>query len=898
MAIRNPFDLEKDNEYTGSSFFASQGQQYQPPAPQPYTPATSTQTPQPTPFSFATNPASAYDQPTQPPGGGTATSGQGYWGTSPYGAGQGNTFSASSGQSQPGYDERGGSVMGTSQYQDMLSGRTTTPSYTGDDRAFRDQSQAAIEADRRARELATQLRNAGHQVRWQGDQLMVDGRPYMVNAPGAGQTFAQATQTDQGQTGQTGLEAPSGAYTPPPGATPPRAPQAMQMDQGQTGQTGPEAPSGPYTPPAPSPGGGALPAWMTEDAKKQINAWYREYLGRDANPGDYAQHAQNPAGLQGVLGAIMLSPEATAFKNRPAVTPPGTNTPAGTWAGGGTPFTGTQGPNTLAGFNTQRAFAGGDPRSVKDAFARAAAGVTTNLQGLTKDQIAEVIRTQIVPKLQAAGIEVQDVQGDKILVKTNERGFEWVDVVQNAGGQGPTPFQWLPDAENQAARAMGGPTGAPGPGGPGTAGTAGTAGAAGVTTGGSGGPPSGDIQGAFANVQSRISPGASREEMEAAIRASFSGVPGFEDVYKESVKINGRWYDLVGNYGGANPTWQLMPKDGGGTPTMVTGGNDYRPVPGAAAVQTGTSGGPGVMTPPTGAPGDTGTGALATGTTPPGGGIPGIPGTTYQPYVPGNIPGITGVPGYQDILSDMERYGPSSQLQQPVADAYSWMLQNPESLGPRERATMQAASREEASQMAQTANEELRSGAYARGIQGSPWMAAEEGRTNRARDESIIASNRGIDIEAARTNTADRRAAAEAASKYMFTAQGMRQNQVAAAANQSIQKVAAEGNRLALQEQVKQEAARLGLSRDQLLTSWLTAQMQDATSRYGIDVEKELRNRGMDIDLQKLAQASEEFKLDLALRWAQLMYGTGLGYGQLQLDAARLDFDRQRHLVP
>lgn len=78
----------------------------------------------------------------------------------------------------------------------------------------------------------------------------------------------------------------------------------------------------------------------------------------------------------------------------------------------------------------------------------------------------------------------------------------------------------------------------------------------------------GDINSAFAFLQQNVAPNASKEQMESAITQAFSGVPGFQGAYKESVNINGQWYDLIGGYGGDNPTWQLMPKSDHGAGAM------------------------------------------------------------------------------------------------------------------------------------------------------------------------------------------------------------------------------------------------------------------------------------------------------------------------------------------
>jgi hypothetical protein len=102
---------------------------------------------------------------------------------------------------------------------------------------------------------------------------------------------------------------------------------------------------------------------------------------------------------------------------------------------------------------------------------------------------------------------------------------------------------------------------------------------------GAGGQGGGDINSAFAFLQQNIAPNASKEQMESAITQAFQGVPGFQGAYKESVNIGGQWYDLVGGYGGANPSWQLMPKTdhgggGGFSPALGGGGLSTLNVPG------------------------------------------------------------------------------------------------------------------------------------------------------------------------------------------------------------------------------------------------------------------------------------------------------------------------------
>jgi hypothetical protein len=108
--------------------------------------------------------------------------------------------------------------------------------------------------------------------------------------------------------------------------------------------------------------------------------------------------------------------------------------------------------NQFSGFNDDRALSGGDDDSVKDSFRRWAGGLDFDLKGKSKDQIGEYFRSQM-GNAKDNGIEILDVKGEKMLINTKERGPEWIDAVQDAGGTDPR-FAWQSEFDNIGQAAL------------------------------------------------------------------------------------------------------------------------------------------------------------------------------------------------------------------------------------------------------------------------------------------------------------------------------------------------------------------------------------------------------------------------------------------------------------
>jgi hypothetical protein len=95
--------------------------------------------------------------------------------------------------------------------------------------------------------------------------------------------------------------------------------------------------------------------------------------------------------------------------------------------------------NGMEGFDHNK-IADQNHRTVKYLFAREAQYV--DLSGVKDKASAEALLRGMVPNLQAAGLQVLDVKGDKL--KINFEGKEvWFDVIRGSSSGSPS-FQWLP----------------------------------------------------------------------------------------------------------------------------------------------------------------------------------------------------------------------------------------------------------------------------------------------------------------------------------------------------------------------------------------------------------------------------------------------------------------------
>ncbi len=232
-------------------------------------------------------------------------------------------------------------------------------------------------------------------------------------------------------------------------------------------------------------------------------------------------------------------------------------------------------------------------------------------------------------------------------------------------------------------------------------------------------------------------------------------------------------------------------------------------------------------------------------------------------------------------------------------------LKNPYSLDERTVDTLKGRNKDELAEMQQADAENMLNTSWERGSAGSAFDKAEANASRRDRDRAIIGSNREIDVRAAETRKGDERAALELANQSRGQSYQQRhgtaalkesasqasaaskQSMVGTATQASLNRAALTGDRMQLRESVNQEAARLKISADELQQRYAIAAMQDATQRYGIDLDmaqftQQLKTRGrefaeeMSFKLAQMGQQNEQF---------------GASYG---LDAAKFQADEEQ----
>lgn len=156
-----------------------------------------------------------------------------------------------------------------------------------------------------------------------------------------------------------------------------------------------------------------------------VTSLYRQLLGREPDVEGMASHMNGLAnGMrhEDILQVFLTSPEYQQ-KQLAVMQPPPPARPERPLVG----------PVPLEGYDATKLHDPGH-QTVKYRFGRVAShhGLET-----VKDKAgAEALLKSMVPELEAAGLKVHEVKGDKLRVET-ELGQEWVDVVRGAGSGSP-----------------------------------------------------------------------------------------------------------------------------------------------------------------------------------------------------------------------------------------------------------------------------------------------------------------------------------------------------------------------------------------------------------------------------------------------------------------------------
>lgn len=164
-----------------------------------------------------------------------------------------------------------------------------------------------------------------------------------------------------------------------------------------------------------------------------VKSLYRDVLGREPDADGFKAHMNGLAhgmSRDAIKNVFLTSPEYRQIQEAAANPTPAVPTEPGAPAARA-PL--SVGPVALEGYDATKLH-NLDHQTVKYQFGRVASH--HGLENVKSKEDAEVLLTKMKPELEAAGLNVLEVKGDKIRVET-ELGQEWVDVVRGAGSGNP-----------------------------------------------------------------------------------------------------------------------------------------------------------------------------------------------------------------------------------------------------------------------------------------------------------------------------------------------------------------------------------------------------------------------------------------------------------------------------
>jgi hypothetical protein len=228
------------------------------------------------------------------------------------------------------------------------------------------------------------------------------------------------------------------------------------------------------------------------------------------------------------------------------------------------------------------------------------------------------------------------------------------------------------------------------------------------------------------------------------------------------------------------------------------------------------------------------------------------------------------------------------------------------SMPPEMVAQLKERQKQDALAMQQQLGTQMQAGFASRGMQGAGANLAAQRNLGDDTMQNILGNYRDIDIVAAQQGFQDKLRALDMANSVASQRGQLGLAQAAFGADQQARQAAE--NQFAWQSQFAgPEFQRAGFLAQQGLNqqganSALGAYQTDLDAFFqnrGMDLQRELANKGIDVDLQRLRSQEGMFDRSLALDWAGLLnqmqmgrYGLGLDYAQLQQNAQNSMFNQ------
>lgn len=265
-------------------------------------------------------------------------------------------------------------------------------------------------------------------------------------------------------------------------------------------------------------------------------------------------------------------------------------------------------------------------------------------------------------------------------------------------------------------------------------------------------------------------------------------------------------------------------------------------------------------------------------------------------YTPGQLP-TTPIPTYNPM--QIQPFTPNTGVNNAQNDLLMRVLESPESLSPLVVAQMKERQKEDALAYERAVGEQLAQSAASRGVLGGGAYGASQRRLAADTNKAILAGNRDIDIAAAQTNMADRLNAIAAANAVR--SQGVSDYNAAlagqtaqAAENQAGYRSTVDAVNHALEVALQQEALKRA-GAESALNAW------NAGNAAGLDASNQalqawLGEMGIDLDREKLAEASRQFQQNYGLDLMRVLNDMVMGRANYGLNLATLGQNAQQSM--